>query len=240
MESNFGLANSDSAINLQSRATLARLRPAGVLAFPAGPQSVLEDLVRDAPAAMALLDKDCRHLEVSDEYCVQLQSSRTAIIGKTFRQLLSALPIDFEYALSRAVSGESVKLEGYATPTLGQECPSMVWKLRPWRKTRKRVGGVVLFLHDMGLPIPLDKEQRGAVGEQSQVDEKLETTYITAAKLAHDFNNALLVILGYSSLLMDELQPETEIGGKAASIFHAAERAAKLADTLLALSHNPK
>ena len=57
MESNFGLVNSDSAISLQSRATLARLRPAGVLAFPAGPQSVLEDLVRDAPGAMALFDK---------------------------------------------------------------------------------------------------------------------------------------------------------------------------------------
>ena len=125
MESNFGLVNSDSAISLQSRAALARLRPAGVLAFPAGPQSVLEDLVRDAPGAMALFDKDYRHLEVSDQYCVRLQSSRTAIIGKTFRQLLSALPDDFEYALSRAVAGESLTLEGSAIPALGQECPRM-------------------------------------------------------------------------------------------------------------------
>ena len=86
--------------------------------------------------------------------------------------------------------------------------------------------------------MPLDEEQGRVVGEQFQAEAKLETIYCTAAKLAHDFNNALLVILGYSSLLMDELQPE--FGGKAASIFHAAERASKLADALLALSHNPK
>jgi signal transduction histidine kinase len=84
------------------------------------------------------------------------------------------------------------------------------------------------------------EEQHRVVGEQFQANAKLETIYCTAAKLAHDLNNALLVILGYSSLLMDELQPETELGGKAASIFHAAGRAAKLADTLLALGHNPK
>jgi signal transduction histidine kinase len=181
---------------------------------------------------MALFDKDYRHLEVSDQYCVRLQSSRTAIIGKTFRQLLSALPDDFEYALSRAVAGESLTLEGSAIPALGQECPRMTWKLRPWRKTRKRFGGAVLFLQDMEVPVPMKEEQR-----QFLVDAKLETIYCTTAKLAHDFNNALLVILGYSSLLMDELQPETEIGGKAAAIFHAAERAAKLADALLAMSH---
>lgn len=236
MDLNYGSVNTDSVIISQSRATLARLRPAGVLAFPAGPQSVLEDLVRDAPGAMALFDKDCRHLEVSDEYCVQIQSNRTAIIGKTFRQLLSELPVDFEYALSRVVAGESVTLEARAIPALGQECPRTIWKLLPWRKTRKGIGGVVLFLHDTGAPMPLDEDQRRVVGKQFQIDAKLESIYCTAAKLAHDFNNALLVILGYSSLLMDELQPETEFGSKATSIFHAAQRAAELADTLLALS----
>jgi PAS fold len=188
---------------------------------------------------MALFDKDCRHLEVSDEYCVQLQLSRAAIIGHTLWQLLSALPDDFEYAISKAVAGESVTLEGCATLALGQESPRMTWKLRPWRKTRKRVGGVVLFLHDMGVPKPPDEEQCRTVN-QFQVDAKLEAICCATAKVAHDLNNALLVILGYSSLLMEELQPGTTNGSKAASIFHAAERATKMADTLATLGDGSK
>lgn len=215
-----GRVISEVAVNPQSRATLAALRPEGVRTFPAGTQSVLEDLVRNAPGSMALFDEDLQYLEVSDEYCVQLRLSRIAVLGESFPQLLSALPSGFEDALRRAAAGDSVALEECPAPTLEQESTRRIWKLCPWRKTRKRVGGVVLFLHEITAAMPLDEQRHSML-----------------SKLAHDFNNILLVIFGYSSLLIEDLESEPGLVTKVASIYHAAERAAKLSDELLALSH---
>jgi len=156
------------------------------------------------------------------------------MLGKTFKQLLSSLPEDFEQALSRAEAGEDVTLEESWIPSPELRSLHMTWRLRPWRKSRKRVGGIVLFLHDASTSLLLDEQQRNL----SECDAKMETIHRSAARIAHDFNNTLLVIIGYSSLLMEELRPEPTLGPKAASIYRAAERASKLADELLALSHS--
>jgi hypothetical protein len=356
MDANYDRAIGDIEINTQSRATLATLRPSGVSTFPAGPQSALEDLVRNAPGAMALLDESCCHLEVSNAYCVQLGVSRINILGKTFTELCSALPEGLERALSRALAGESVTLENRRVPGADLERTRIAWKLHPWRKTRKRIGGVVLFLHELTKPAPhcnpeddlldilersagfvaitaadgrisfinangrqlvglatmeearnrrmeeffwssttsqlssfspnhpwagemllrnsktgssvpmlltvfaagngvgvdagfayigihlqsqkLEEKTLRAFDEQFRPSMKMESFCRSASVIAHDLNNMLLVINGYSSLLMDDLKSDSPFGAKAASIFHAGERATKLADQLLALSHS--
>jgi len=356
MDANYGRAIGEIDINTQSRATLAALRPAGVSTFPAGPQGALEDIVRNAPVAMALLDESYCHLEVSDAYCNQLGLSRITILGKPFTQLCSELSGELEEALSHAMAGESVTLKNQCVPGAGYEGPRADWTLRPWRKTRKRIGGIVLFLNNIAKPAPLNNLQnslieileralgfmaitgtdgritfmnangRRLVGlanleearncmmaefcwsspasrlsslspshpwagemllrntktgnstpmllmvfaasdsagspvgfiyagsdlqnpnieekalrvfdEQFRLAVKTETVCRSAGVMAHDLNNMLLVINGYSSLLMDDLKSDPPLGAKATSIFHAGERAAKLADQLLALSHN--
>jgi len=356
MDANYDRAIGDIEINTQSRATLATLRPSGVRTFPAGSQSALEDLVRNAPGAMALLDESCCHLEVSNAYCVQLGVSRINILGKAFAELCSTHPEGLERALSRALAGESVTIEDRLTPNAGFEQPHVSWKLHPWRKTRKRIGGIVLFVHEFVKPAlrddlqgnlfailertagfvaitaadgriifmnaggrqlvglanteearnrrmaefswsnttlqlsaltpnhpwageillrntrtgsshpmlfmvfavgnnahadagfayigidlqnrDLEEETLRTLDEQFRLSMKMESLCRTAGVIAHDLNNMLLVINGYSSLMMDDLKSDSQLGAKAASIFHAGERATKLADQLLALSHN--
>src|SRR6185503_12286150 len=57
-----------------------------------------------------------------------------------------------------------------------------------------------------------------------------------AGGVAHDFNNFLTTILGYSDLLLDEIGMKGEIAGHISEIRKAAGRASVLTAQLLAFS----
>lgn len=82
--------------------------------------------------------------------------------------------------------------------------------------------------------------------EQSAERERLEAQFIEAQKMevlgqlaggvAHDFNNVLAVILGYSDVIMRTITPDDALHQHVEAIRHAAERAAALTRQLLVFS----
>ncbi len=63
--------------------------------------------------------------------------------------------------------------------------------------------------------------------------QKLEAVGRLAGGVAHDFNDLLTVILGYSNLLLDQLDEDRVLYQEVAEIKRAADRAANLAQQLL-------
>jgi two-component system cell cycle sensor histidine kinase/response regulator CckA len=84
------------------------------------------------------------------------------------------------------------------------------------------------------------------VGIDISEREKLEAQFIEAQKMevighlasgvAHDFNNILAVIVGYSDLMMQDLGPDHPLRKHVEEIRHATERAAGLTRQLLVFS----
>ncbi|MBE0544413.1 MAG: response regulator [Verrucomicrobia bacterium] len=66
--------------------------------------------------------------------------------------------------------------------------------------------------------------------------QKMEVVGHLASGVAHDFNNILAVIMGYSDLLATELGPDSPLQKHTEEIRHAAERAAGLTRQLLLFS----
>jgi two-component system cell cycle sensor histidine kinase/response regulator CckA len=66
--------------------------------------------------------------------------------------------------------------------------------------------------------------------------QKMEVVGHLASGVAHDFNNILGVIMGYSDLLMSGLGPDSPLRKYAEEILHASERAAGLTRQLLVFS----
>jgi signal transduction histidine kinase len=66
--------------------------------------------------------------------------------------------------------------------------------------------------------------------------QKMEVVGHLASGVAHDFNNILAVIMGYSDLITSELDPDSPLRKYTEEIRHASERAAGLTRQLLVFS----
>jgi two-component system cell cycle sensor histidine kinase/response regulator CckA len=66
--------------------------------------------------------------------------------------------------------------------------------------------------------------------------QKMEVIGHLASGVAHDFNNILAVIMGYSSLITADLPPDNRLRKHAEEILHAADRAVALTRQLLVFS----
>ena len=99
----------------------------------------------------------------------------------------------------------------------------------PLRDPRGALRGCVLVLRDI--------TERRSLEEQFRQSQKMDAVGRLAGGVAHDFNNILTVIKGYSDLLLEELGSADERLHRAANeIYHSAERAASLTRQLLAFS----
>jgi nitrogen-specific signal transduction histidine kinase len=84
------------------------------------------------------------------------------------------------------------------------------------------------------------RAERGRLQEQVIEAQKMEVVGQLASGVAHDFNNILAVIIGYSALLKDELGPNHPQSKHAEEIWHATEQATGLTRQLLVFSRKQK
>jgi nitrogen-specific signal transduction histidine kinase len=81
----------------------------------------------------------------------------------------------------------------------------------------------------------IQEEQRNLERRLAE-SQKMEAIGKLAGGVAHDFNNMLTAILGYSSMIQEDAPPKSAIRDQAQQIRRAAENAAALTQKLLAFS----
>ncbi len=101
------------------------------------------------------------------------------------------------------------------------------------------VGGASLE-EGNGLVFALDTSERSRLEEKLRQTAKLESLGILAGGIAHDFNNLLTGILGNATLALDEAPPASNTAELLQSVVQACERAAGLANQILAYSGRGK
>ena len=85
-----------------------------------------------------------------------------------------------------------------------------------------------------------DITERKHLEDQLRHAQKMEAIGTLAGGIAHDFNNVLTAIIGYGSLLKEELGNDTHLRKYMDNILFAADRAAILVRSLLAFSRKQK
>jgi hypothetical protein len=105
----------------------------------------------------------------------------------------------------------------------------------PIRENDGLVSGVVIALHDVTERVRTEAALRQSE-EMLRQSQKMEAVGRLAGGIAHDFNNMLTSILGFSTLVHDQLPEASEVRKDMEEVLLAVERAGELTKQLLALS----
>ena len=105
----------------------------------------------------------------------------------------------------------------------------------PIRDEQGRVGSICGLARDI-TERKQAEENRKSLEERLQRAEKMEALGTMAGGVAHDLNNVLGVVVGYSELLLDEVDESTSARSHVAQILKGGERAAAIVQDLLTLT----
>jgi PAS domain S-box-containing protein len=171
-------------------------------------------------------DRQHRYAMVNDAHCAFVGFRREEIIGKTLSEFK-------DRALPASIWEEEEKV--FQT---GQQCDSEETLTDARGKTRFVMTKKALLKASSGgdqiVGIIRDITEHKNLEAQFTQAQKMEAIGILAGGVAHDFNNLLSVIKGYTSLLIEDLGPDSQYCSDLKQIERAGEKATKLTAQLLA------
>jgi PAS domain S-box-containing protein len=185
-------------------------------------------LVAHLPHRILVTDRRSVVLFCNANYADDLGSPPEAIIGHDAfafypSQLAEVYKADDQEVMARGIVTQME--ERYQVG--GQERWVYTVKV-PYRDEQGHVIGVLIVFEDI--------TERHTLAAKYQQAQKMEAIGMLAGGVAHDFNNMLTAILGYSQLLTEQIGPDKPMGRDLREITAAALRAAALTRQLLAFS----
>lgn len=199
-------------------------------------QSVVDDMLD----YICLFLKDGTITFVNTSLTQLLNTTLIEIIGTCFyNSIIAEAQTDVKQSLSFVTQGKPVYSHEHEMNLPNGDTHWIQWMYRGIYNTQGE------FLHFQGVGRDIT-EYRAAEAEKLKLKEKLHHTEKMlaigqlAGGVAHDFNNQLAAIVGYTDLLLENLSPNTDWANYAENILIAAKRAADLTTQLLAFARKGK
>jgi PAS domain S-box-containing protein len=183
---------------------------------------------RSNPVAITIsTEAEGRYLDVNDAFLDLLGYRRQAVIGRTAAELhFWSEPLDRIEMLRHLRDDKRVaKHQTRYRTSKGESREAEVW-----------AESIELDGQPCVLEITRDITEVQQLEAQFRQAQKMEAVGRLAAGVAHDFNNVMSIVMGYSDLLLGLIAPDNPMNRYVSEIKKAAKRAALLTTRLLAFS----
>jgi PAS domain S-box-containing protein len=111
-------------------------------------EDLLKIFVKHVPAAVAMLDRDMRYLQVSDRWCADYSLDSSKILGHSHYEIFPDLPGRWKEIHRRGLAGETLRAEEDRWDREGGTIWSR-WEIRPWQNLDGVPGGILIFSEDI-------------------------------------------------------------------------------------------
>jgi PAS domain S-box-containing protein len=169
-------------------------------------EELLKTFVKYVPAAVAMLDRDMRYLEVSDRWCADYSLTCGQMIGRTHYEIFPDLPERWKETHRRCLAGENLRAEEDAWERADGSCTWLRWEIRPWGGREQEPEGILIFTED----IAGRKQMDAALRHSEQELRALAASLLTAQederrRIARDLHDDVTQRLAFLSMEIGKL-----------------------------------
>jgi len=192
-------------------------------------EELLRVFVKNVPAAVAMLDRDMRYLQVSDRWCSDYLPGGAQIEGRSHYEIFPDMPERWKEVHRRALQGETLRADEDRWD--GQDGTHWArWEVRPWKTPEGAVGGILVLAEDITRRKQLEEE---LLGMSQKLIESQEQERTRIGRELHDDINQRLAML---SLELEQLQENpSEIQPRVKEL---RRQTAEISNDVQALSHD--
>jgi PAS domain S-box-containing protein len=191
-------------------------------------EELLRVFVKNVPAAVAMLDREMRYLQVSDRWCSDNSVEASELLGRS-RELSPEMPDRWKEVNRRALQGETLRADEDRWESGGSTRWAR-WEVRPWRAADGTVGGILILTED----ITRRKQMEEALSDMSRkLIESQEQERARIGRELHDDINQRLAML---SLELEQLQENpSEVQSRVQEL---RNQTTELSNDVQAMSHD--
>ena len=114
--------------------------------------------IANAPAAIAMFDRDMRYLAVSHRWMSDYGMGDRNIIGQSHYEVFPDIPDAWKVVYQRGLAGEIVEAAEDCFARADGTVQWLRWEVRPWHSAEGVVGGIILFTENITKRMHLEKE----------------------------------------------------------------------------------
>jgi PAS domain S-box-containing protein len=116
--------------------------------------------VEQAPAAIAMFDRDMRYVAYSQRWLESYGLSEACLLGRCHYDVFPEISGRWKEAHRRGLAGEVVRAEEEAFERADGSTQWLYWEVRPWRKSNGETGGITILTEDVTAKVTATRELR--------------------------------------------------------------------------------
>ena len=156
-------------------------------------QALLENMIENTPAAVAMFDTDMRYIACSKRWLTDYRLGDRDLKGVSHYEVFPEINEDWKDVHRRCLAGarETREEDPFARADGTEDI--IRWAVQPWRRGNGDIGGITMFTEVITGQVRA-REERGLLADRLQQAQKIEALGTLAGGVAHDFNNLLAMI----------------------------------------------